>query len=47
LQREAIKKLPRGRFEAVDSKHISVVDKPLEVARLIDSFLETGLDAKK
>jgi 3-oxoadipate enol-lactonase len=47
LQREAVKKLPLGRFEVVDSKHISVVDKPLEVARLIDSFLETGLDVKK
>jgi 3-oxoadipate enol-lactonase len=47
MQREAVKKLPRGRFEVVDSKHISVVDKPVEVAKLIDSFLETGLDAKK
>jgi 3-oxoadipate enol-lactonase len=47
LQREAVKKLPMGRFEVVDSKHISVVDKPLEVARLIDSFLETSLDSKK
>jgi 3-oxoadipate enol-lactonase len=47
MQREAVKKLQLGQFEVVDSKHISVVDKPLEVARLIDSFLETRLDAKK
>jgi 3-oxoadipate enol-lactonase len=46
-QREAVKKLPLGRLEIVDSKHISVVDKPVEVARLIDLFLQTGLDARK
>jgi 3-oxoadipate enol-lactonase len=47
MQREAVKKIPLGRLEVVDSKHISVVDKPLDVARLIDSFLETSLDLKK
>jgi pimeloyl-ACP methyl ester carboxylesterase len=47
MQQEAFKKLPLGRFEVVDSKHISVVDRPQEVTRLIDSFLETGLDIKK
>jgi 3-oxoadipate enol-lactonase len=47
VQREAAKRLPRGKLEVVDSKHISIVDKPVEVARLIDSFLVSGLSAAK
>jgi 3-oxoadipate enol-lactonase len=47
LQREAVKKLQRGQLEVVDSKHISIVDKPVEVAHLIDTFLDAGLDAQK
>jgi 3-oxoadipate enol-lactonase len=47
LQREAVKKIPSGRFEVVDSKHISVVDKPKEVTILIDSFLESAMGARK
>jgi 3-oxoadipate enol-lactonase len=47
MQREALKKLPRGRLEVVDTKHISVVDKPQEIARLIDGFLQNELAAKK
>jgi 3-oxoadipate enol-lactonase len=46
MQKEAAKKLPQGTFETVDSQHISVVDKPLEVGRLIDSFLDKTLRAK-
>jgi 3-oxoadipate enol-lactonase len=46
MQREAAKKLPRGVFEMVDSQHISVVDKPLEVARLIDTFLDRTMKGK-
>jgi 3-oxoadipate enol-lactonase len=46
LQREAAKKLPQGVFETVDSQHISVVDKPLEVGRLIDGFLDKILKGK-
>jgi 3-oxoadipate enol-lactonase len=43
MQREAAKKAPRGVFETVDSQHISVVDQPFEVVRLIDSFLDKAL----
>jgi 3-oxoadipate enol-lactonase len=46
LQREAVKKMPRATLEVVGSAHISVVDKPMEVARLIDGFLD-GLPRAK
>jgi 3-oxoadipate enol-lactonase len=47
MQREAVKKLALGRLEVVDSKHISVVDKPKDIARLIDSFLDSELNIKR
>jgi 3-oxoadipate enol-lactonase len=43
LQREAVKKLPKGQLEVIDTKHISIVDKPTEVARVIDAFLDTAV----
>jgi 3-oxoadipate enol-lactonase len=46
MQREVAKKLPQGIFETVDSQHISVVDKPSEVGRLIDGFLDKILKVK-
>jgi 3-oxoadipate enol-lactonase len=46
LQREAVKKMPQATLEVVDSAHISVVDKPKEVARLIDGFLDALTKAK-
>jgi 3-oxoadipate enol-lactonase len=47
MQRDAVKKLALGTLEVVDSKHISVVDKPAEVAQRIDAFLTTLPNAKK
>jgi 3-oxoadipate enol-lactonase len=46
MQREAAKKLPNRIFETVDSQHISVVDRPREVGRLIDGFLDKILKGK-
>jgi 3-oxoadipate enol-lactonase len=40
-QREAVKKIPNGRLEIVDAKHIAIVDKPTEVAKQLDLFLAT------
>jgi 3-oxoadipate enol-lactonase len=45
-QREAVQKLPLGKLEVVESRHISVVDRPADVARLIDTFL-AGLAAAR
>jgi 3-oxoadipate enol-lactonase len=47
MQREAVSKLALGKLEVVDSQHISVVDKPAEVARLIDTFLDNALGARQ
>ncbi len=41
LQKEAASKLPKGQFEVVDSQHVSIVDKPVEVIRLLETFLNT------
>jgi 3-oxoadipate enol-lactonase len=41
FQREAARKLPNGQLAVVDAKHISVVDKPAEVARLFEAFLDS------
>ncbi|MFM8701710.1 MAG: alpha/beta fold hydrolase [Hyphomicrobiales bacterium] len=38
--RRAAAVLPRGRFEAIDSAHISVVDAPDQATALIDDFLQ-------
>lgn len=38
--RRAVQALPHGRFEVVDTAHISVVDDPVNVTALIDDFLE-------
>ncbi len=46
MQRAAVSKLAKGTLEVVDSQHISIVDKPAEVARLIDTFLDTSLGTK-
>jgi 3-oxoadipate enol-lactonase len=46
LQREAVKNMPQAMLEVVDSAHISVVDQPREVARLIDGFLDRLAKAK-
>jgi hypothetical protein len=37
----AARTLPKGRFEALDTAHISVVDAPDETTALIDAFLRT------
>ncbi len=37
----AARTLPKGRFEALDTAHISVVDAPDEATALIDAFLRT------
>jgi hypothetical protein len=37
--RDAAATLPRGRFELLDTAHISVVDAPGATAALIDGFL--------
>ena len=37
--REAASALPRGRFEVLDTAHISVVDAPAATIALIDAFL--------
>jgi 3-oxoadipate enol-lactonase len=37
----AARTLPNGRFEALDTAHISVVDAPDETTALIDAFLRT------
>jgi 3-oxoadipate enol-lactonase len=46
MQKQAITKLPNGKLEIVDSQHISVVDKPQDVARLIDAFLARDVQSK-
>jgi 3-oxoadipate enol-lactonase len=39
LQREAQKKLKNGTLQTVDAAHISIVDQPRDVARILDDFL--------
>lgn len=46
-QREAVRQLPTGKLEMVDSQHISVVDKPAEVARILDAYLDGLKRAQK
>jgi pimeloyl-ACP methyl ester carboxylesterase len=40
IQKAAADRMPQGRLEPVDGKHISVVERPDNVARLIADFLE-------
>lgn len=40
VQREAAKLLPQGEFAVVDGKHISVVEQPRLVAKLIGEFVQ-------
>ncbi len=47
MQREAVKQLSASKLEVVDSQHISVVDKPVEVARLLDAFLDNLAGVRK
>jgi 3-oxoadipate enol-lactonase len=46
MQRDAVSKLALGKFEVVDSQHISIVDKPAEVVRLIETFLTATVQSK-
>ncbi|NJM43798.1 MAG: alpha/beta fold hydrolase [Brachymonas sp.] len=39
-QREAVKRIKFGKLEELDTQHISVVDKPKDVAKLLDAFLD-------
>lgn len=39
--REAVESLPNGRFEILDTSHISVVDEPEKTTKLIDQFIST------
>jgi 3-oxoadipate enol-lactonase len=43
-QREAVKSLKSGKLEVLDTQHISVVDRPADVARILDAYLD-GLKA--
>jgi hypothetical protein len=45
--RTAAAALPAGRFEALDTAHISVVDSPDKVIELVDDFLAFLPDSRR
>jgi 3-oxoadipate enol-lactonase len=47
MQRDAVKQLKLGKLEVVDSQHISVVDKPAEVAKMLGTFLDGLAESQK